>query len=478
MTNLNIHQPHRRIIVGDGVAAAALTETCTARAGDTLIVVGYKASQLGRGLAYASEPDENPWRYAYLLNSPADDIAPDFGQWVVDNWEHIYNSMVGRSPDWIGSAQSYLDCDDKRGLNVPRAFFGEYMEQRCQRAIGVLRERGVNVEIIDDEAVSLDQEGNGFCLRTASGQCIYADAVDIATGGPKTQRIEGDDGPFCAPELFGHEERIAEHAKRGADIWCVGTNATMLDALRLCQSVVAEDKLRFTACSPRGVMPDALIARLPRELTKPELAGPYPNANAFLEDVEANMQLAQTAGHQMREIRAGFRAFFIEHGLKHFVPDLHEARLVPPTLRHWLRGGTRDTLHDFHRLSLTNHTRVVSGAVSAIESTDDGVNILLKDETGALVPYKAGFVINCSGAGSAFEFDPLTRSLIDRDWISICNRSGGIRVGEGCETSMPGVRYLSPATTIIGDEVMPMPLYDAHLLCTWATRANQYLAKA
>ncbi len=474
MTNLNTQvHPRRRIIVGDGVAAAALTETSTAQAGDSLVVAGYKASQLGRGLAYMSEPRETPWRYAYLLNSPADDIDPDFGQWIVDNWEHIQGSMVGRSPDWLGAAKPYLDCDDKRGLNVPRAFFGDYMEQRSQQAIAALRERGVNVDIVDDEAVSLEQGADGFKLLTASGRRLHADAVDIATGGPKTQRIEGDDGPFCAPELFGHEERIADHAKRGAEIWCIGTNATMLDALRLCQSVVPEDQLRFTACSPRGIMPEPLIARLPRDITKPELSGPYPSAKAFLDDVQRNMQLAQTAGHQMREVRAGFRAFFIEHGLKCFVPDLHEARLVPPTLRHWFRGGTRDTLHDFHRLSLTNHTRVVRGAVSAIESTDDGVNLLLKDETDALVPYKAGFVINCSGAGATFEFDALTRSLIDRDWVSICNRSGGIRVNDGCQTNMPGVRYLSPATTVIGDEVMPMPLYDAHLLRTWAARANK-----
>ena len=180
----------------------------------------------------------------------------------------------------------------------------------------------------------------------------------------------------------------------------------------------------------------------------------------------------------MREIRAGFRAFFIEHGLKCFLPDMHEARLVPPTLRHWLRGGTRDTLHDFHQLSLANRTRVVRGAVSAIEPASDGVNLLIKDESGALLPYKAGFVINCSGPGSTFEFDPLTCSLIDRGWISICKSSGGIQVGEGCQANVAGIRYLSPATTIIGDEVMPMPLYDAHLLFTWAARANAQLASA
>lgn len=189
-------------IVGDGVAAAALVETSTAQAGDTLTVVGYKASQLGCGLAYANEPEENPWRYAYLLNSPADDISPGFSQWVVDNWGLIRDEMQGRRLDWLGSAQVLLDRGDKRALNVPRSFFGLYVEEWSQRSIEALRTRGVTVEIIDDEAVSLTQDEAGFHLITGSGRQIDADAVDIATGGPKTQRFEGDDGPFCARSTY------------------------------------------------------------------------------------------------------------------------------------------------------------------------------------------------------------------------------------------------------------------------------------
>ena len=81
-------------------------------------------------------------------------------------------------------------------------------------------------------------------------------------------------------------------------------------------------------------------------------------------------------------------------------------------------------------------------------------------------------MINCSGAGSSFNFDPVTNIIIGKGWIDICDVSGGIAVGNGCMTRIPGLRFLSPATTVIGDEVMPMPLYDAHLLRTWAARAN------
>lgn len=277
--------------------------------------------------------------------------------------------------------------------------------------------------------------------------------------------------------LSAHEARIAECAKQGAEIWCIGTNATMLDALRLCQSVVPEEKLRFAACSPRGILPDPLIAREARQVTEPTLNGPYDNAKAFLDDVQNNMQQAQAEGHKMREMRAGFRKFFVENGLRQYLPDMDEASQIPAVLRHWFRGGTRDTIEDFHRLSETNKVRIVRGAFDHVRLVNNGVELVLKERDGELVSHQAGFVINCSGAGSTFDFDPLTHSLIDREWITICKRSCGIQVGEGCQTNMPGMRYLSPAVTVIGEEVMPMPLYDVHLLCKWAARANTYLEK-
>ncbi len=38
-------------------------------------------------------------------------------------------------------------------------------------------------------------------------------------------------------------------------------------------------------------------------------------------------------------------------------------------------------------------------------------------------------------------------------------------------SGLEGVRHLSPATTVIGDEVVAMPLYDAHMLREYVRRA-------
>ncbi|MEO0915173.1 MAG: hypothetical protein AAFY59_19665, partial [Pseudomonadota bacterium] len=67
--------------------------------------------------------------------------------------------------------------------------------------------------------------------------------------------------------------------------------------------------------------------------------------------------------------------------------------------------------------------------------------------------------------------DALTEHLLERGWLSVCPVNKGLEVGAGCRTGLGAVRHLSPATTVIGEEVMAMPLYDAHMLRTLAARA-------
>ncbi|UWQ99996.1 FAD/NAD(P)-binding protein [Rhodobacteraceae bacterium S2214] len=236
---------------------------------------------------------------------PADDIDPDFAAWITQNWDVIRGKMEGRRPDWIAAAAPLLASGDTFGLNIPRAFYGDYMEQRVARVFADLRAKDVTINFVAETAVSIAEVDSAITITTDSGAEYTADYVDIAPGGPSTQRLQGDDGPFSAPRLFGNEARIAEHIKAGAEIFCVGSNATMLDALRLCQSVVAEDKFRFVACSSDGSIPAPLIPRMPRYLTQPKLKSGHKTAQDFLDDVWQAMQTARAAGDQMREIRGG-----------------------------------------------------------------------------------------------------------------------------------------------------------------------------
>ena len=97
-------QKRTHLVVGDGITAAAFVEACHVGPGDELVVLGPNVDDLGCGVAYARDEAETPWRYAYLLNSPADDIDQDFAQWIEDNWRTIAARMDGRKPDWVSAA--------------------------------------------------------------------------------------------------------------------------------------------------------------------------------------------------------------------------------------------------------------------------------------------------------------------------------------------------------------------------------------
>lgn len=471
MNASNSDQPIVHAIIGDGLTAAAFLENAVADQIDEFVVIGPNAAQLGRGLAYASAPQGASWEYAYLLNSPASDIDPVFKPWLEENWDDIERKMSGRKPDWLAAAKGLIAKGDVSALNIPRQFFGDFLVERLNLVIAEYKASGKSIRIVEDIAVGLEADGAGYNIRLGNGQTVFAHSIDIAPGGPKDQRMQGDESEYSAPTLFGNEERIIGHIKRGAEICCIGMNATMLDALRLCQSALPDGNLRFTAISPRGELPEPLIPDRP-DLYVPDLTEAHPTAISFLDDVKASLEQAKADGFEQREIRAGYRAFFLEHGLAKFVPNPEEAKFVPRTLRHWLRGGTRDTILDFHKLIVDGVTHVEKGAVREIELGDDGATIVSVNELGDIQKKSTGFVINCSGAGSSFEFDPLTNALIEDHIIDICQTSGGIVVGKGCTTAYKNVRFLSPATTIIGDEIMPMPLYDAHLLRSWVKRAN------
>ena len=459
------------LVIGDGITAVAFIENSGLVSGDALIILGEHASQLGRGAAYAGQASDKPWRYAYLLNSPADDIDPAFSRWLSEKWDDIQETMRGRSPDWLKAAQPLVDAGDIYGVNAPREFYGDFVAEQVEELLAKLRDHGVSVRIVDDVAIGMERVDGQLRVRTESGQTFTADSVDVAPGGPETLRIPGDDGHFSVDTLFGHEDEIAEHIKRGAEIFCIGGNAAMLDTLRLCQSLIPDEALRFVACAPDGEVPPALIPRLPRKLTQPLLSTGHATADGFLEDVRRAISTARESGDDTREIRAGFRAHFLDHGMSKYVADQQEARQIPVTLRFWLRGGTRDTILDMHDLIERGKACIVKGMVVAIEHESDHARVVMRDEEGEEFTRDTGFVVNCAGAGANSAYDPLTEQMLKNGWIKKCPVNKGLSVGERCLTGLPNVRYLSPSVTEIGDEVMAMPLYDAHMLRTYARRS-------
>jgi len=456
--------PKHHIIIGDGLTAAEFANTCQCGAGDTLTVIGPDLDNLGRGIAYARAPKTAPWKYAYLLNSPARSVDSAFSDWLSEHWSTIAENMAGRSPDWLGSALHYVELNQIASLNAPREFYGDFFHADTLNKLQVLEEKGVSVQRIKSRASNIEFDGKQLHVGIDNGDQLIADSIDVATGGAQNQRISGDDNENSFPDLFGFEARIIEKLGAAGSIIAIGSGAAMLDCLRVCQSVQNEQNLNFTAISPSG---KTLKPLRPGDTFKPanyELNGVFERAVDFVDAIKIQQEKALASGHNFYETRVGLRSVFFNKSVNDFVPNIDEARKVATPLFKHFEGGTRDSIDDFHRLEKTGQTRILAGRVQRIEQNRDGASVKFVDSDGNQQTMNASVVVNCAGPGRENRFDTLTKKMLEQRWINICPQSHGLLVGKNGHTSIPGVRYLGPAVTSIGDIAQQVPLYDAFRL--------------
>ncbi|MEL6689465.1 MAG: FAD/NAD(P)-binding protein [Pseudomonadota bacterium] len=211
------------IIVGDGITALAFLANHPVTPGQEFLVIGRAASKLGCGVAYAAGERDVPWRYAYLLNSPADDIDPAFAAWLDAHWDDIRETMRGRAPNWLEKAEPLVEAGDVYGVNAPREFYGDFIVGAAAKLLEQIRKAGGTVQLVDADVTSLEETEDGIQVTDAQGRSFTGATVDIAPGGPSTMRFDGDDGPFAAPTVFGNEHQIAEHILAGRDARCAAS---------------------------------------------------------------------------------------------------------------------------------------------------------------------------------------------------------------------------------------------------------------
>jgi uncharacterized NAD(P)/FAD-binding protein YdhS len=445
------------VVIGDGVSAGAFAAHAALGPGDRLTIVAPQADRLGRGLAYADHPESVPWRYAYLLNQPAIDIDPGFPSWLRRRWPAIRAAMKGRRPDWLTAAARIGEDVDQ--LFLPRAIHGDYLQERVDAALADLAGRGVRIERRRLRATDIVRGDGGFRIALADGATLRADSVDLATGGPLPRVFPGAGAGRCLAGPYGNEAAIAEAARAGRRITVIGGNASMLDVLRLLQSVLPEERIDMAVVAPSGLGPGPYETEsLPRSRA-PALSGTYATAEKFLSAMDADLAAAAaTSEAEALALRRGYFALFDERPLNDFLPDPREARRAATRIERRLVRGTRDSVHDFRRLAAAGIVRIVHGKVEALSA--DGARLRLCDASGAGRDIEAGFVVSCAGPGPATRHEPLTQALIERGWIATCPVTGGIELGPGLSTGQPGLRFAAPSITVIGGNVEAYPLYN------------------
>lgn len=249
----------------------------------------------------------------------------------------------------------------------------------------------------------------------------------------------------------------------------------MLDVLRLMQSVMDEQDIRLRVIT-RGPKPEPLIWARPRkEPVTPKLTGPYRDGEALLAAVDAEIAAFRAKGASMAELRPGFLDWAAETGLETLLPSLSERRKVMPQLERRFRRGTHDSLADYARLRAAGQIVEEHGEITWVYAETEGkTRIRLKRAgMGTNEEITTSVVINTSGPGHQLAVDLLTSGLIRNGLLRMNETKTGLIVGPGLETEVEGLRYLSPAVTEIGAEVLAFPLEDVSALAARAKAANQ-----
>src|SRR5690606_16363044 len=211
----------RVAIIGSGFAGVSTALQLLARGAEVALLDGSELR--GRGIAYGRA------RPHHLLNVPADRMGLDPGD-------------AGAFADWLG-----LSGGARSGFR-PRAEYGRYLLDRLQAA---RREHGPALQVVDEDAHSLQRDDTGWRLHTNAGTTLQADAVVIAVGAPASSPARGATpaGVVADPWQPGALDGIAPDA----EVLIVGTGLTMADLVLTLDS--RNHRGRIVAISRRGLLP-------------------------------------------------------------------------------------------------------------------------------------------------------------------------------------------------------------------------------
>jgi uncharacterized NAD(P)/FAD-binding protein YdhS len=356
------------VVIGDGATAAALATRAPLRSGDRLIVLGPDVAQLGRGLAYRDHAAGDPWRHAYLLNSPNESVDRRFAAWFAANWDVLRPEIARHQPRWLAFGAAHIAARDLGALFAPRAIFGHWVTLETKAGLHALGDRGVGIDLRPATVRKVAPAAQGFEVVLASGDSLFADSVDVATGGAGTLPFRGAGGPASFPGLYGWEHRIAQRVSPGTLVTCVGGNAAMLDVLRFLQCLLDDGDIRLRVIN-RGPVPEPLVLHRPRRpAVSPTLSGPFASAAEVLAALDADIAGFRSAGADMAQLRGGFSPWFDSLDLNTLLPDRSEQRTLARQLEPRFRRGTHDSIADYTRLKAAGRIEEVMGTVQAIDA--------------------------------------------------------------------------------------------------------------
>jgi uncharacterized NAD(P)/FAD-binding protein YdhS len=348
----------------------------------------------GQGMAYSTGNSN------HLLNVPAgrmsafNDAPDDFVQWLAQQ-------------DDIPREQA------NAGAFVARGLFGRYVQSLLSKQLRN-EDSNRNLYLFPDEAVGLEQDGDGVTIQTAGGRPVRVSAAILAVGNFPPEAPPADASVYQSPRYLSDpwEEEAISRIPRGAHVLVIGSGLTMVDFV-----ISLLDKGHrgpVTALSRRGLVPHR---HSPLPVAPAIEDQPQPRMSDLLHQIRHWVRAGDSAGTDWRTVIDGIRPH-LQNWWLHLADDekrrfLRHVRPWWDIHRHRLAPQVAERLESVLR---NRKLRVLAGYIQSMTLSNRAIEVTYRKRgTDQLDRLRASYIVNCSGPASDYTriSHPLVRKLLD-----------------------------------------------------------------
>lgn len=449
------------VIVGAGISGSTLCSDLADRIAFTdgtppTVCLLDDAPRPGGGCAYGASADDLSMIVCDLGRFIDGPIRNDFV-----NWLNAYAAQVLRNEQtsavsrWLHKIGADIPGFDWLSTQVPRRFFGMFLEERLSRSIQRARDRhphAIRQESCRATRVSPDQDG--YCIELQDGSVIRASQVVLAIGAGRLPIIapsgKASTGMLFIPSIYspslGETRRtIAEASRHGRKrMIIIGSNASALDLLH---SLYSDETSRETMASVVVASP---TGRFPGDERQPAIVpdrseGPPLHSTEFdplVSIFESFMDDLRDAANEP-----------IMHAAPKVVEKLNRRldALALADQNRYLATYARRTVSALRRAA-SEHLNAVNfyaGRTTFIQSHYDDESMAFMDDSGRVIiqPGQGDIVVDCRGGAYPRPVDGCYPSLGELDVSTVLCRTNeaglGILVDEQLQVS-EGLYVLGP----------------------------------
>ena len=382
------------VIIGGGFSGSMLAVELLRRAAAEVSVVLIERRPIpGRGVAYNTQFE------GHLLNVRAKNMS-------------AYADVPDHFVKW---AQRHYSSSVKPDDFLPRPIYGQYVSSQLREATST---RGAEFRCIQDEAVSLAQEGERYCIHLAGGETVIADKVILALGNfpPADLQIPGKTSASSRYIANPWSGNVLSSATQDTNVLLIGSGLTSVDVTVELRARGFEGTIHML--SRRGLLPQR------------HAAVPFPpfatentprTVRGLLRLIRLQVNTARERGSNWRAVVDSLRP--VTQQIWRSLPLVEQRRFLRHLRSYWdvHRHRIAERIADQLTLQLrSGQIQMHAGRITEYRESVAGVEVTYRERKGGhLVKLFVDRVVNCIGPECDYRriSCPLVLGLIKRKLV-------------------------------------------------------------